>query len=131
LPELYFRVRENGAAVFRVDTGNRNARIEMEQIAVVNVRNGEIKGHGGRALSAEETAAIEAWRDERQAVLAAREVDDIMRTVDQLNLAAAWAQQKASPKELERITDALLMAMHDLRAVLVRKSLDRQGPDGD
>ena len=33
LPEYYFRIRENGAAVFRVDTENRQRRIEMEQIA--------------------------------------------------------------------------------------------------
>jgi hypothetical protein len=30
LPEYYFRVRENGAVVFRVDTENRQRRIEME-----------------------------------------------------------------------------------------------------
>ncbi len=38
---------------------------------------------------------------------------------------AAWAQQKATPDELEMVTDALLLAMHDLRAVLVRKKADR------
>ncbi len=37
LPDYYFRVRENGAAVFRVDTENRQRRIEMEQIAVINI----------------------------------------------------------------------------------------------
>ena len=51
LPDLYFRIRENGAAVFRVDTENRHRRIEMEQIAVVNVKNGEIKPQGERKLS--------------------------------------------------------------------------------
>ena len=49
LPEYYFRVRENGAIVFRIDTENRMRRIEMDQIAVVNVKNGEIKPHGDRA----------------------------------------------------------------------------------
>ena len=51
LPDYYFRVRENGAAVFRVDTENRQRRIEMDQIAVVNIKNGEIKPHGDRQLS--------------------------------------------------------------------------------
>ena len=46
LPDYYFRVRENGAAVFRVSTENRQRRIEMDEIAVVNVRNGNIKPHG-------------------------------------------------------------------------------------
>ena len=40
LPPYYFRVRENGAFVFRVDTENRQRRIEMDQIAVVNINNG-------------------------------------------------------------------------------------------
>jgi len=51
LPEYYFRVRENGAAVFRVDTENRQRRIEMDQIAVVNTNKGEVKPQGDRELS--------------------------------------------------------------------------------
>jgi hypothetical protein len=42
LPDYYFRVRENGAAVFRISTENRQRRIEMDEIATVNVRNGNI-----------------------------------------------------------------------------------------
>ena len=125
LPEIYFRVRENGAFVFRVDTENRHRRIEMIQIAVANVKNGEIKAHGSHELSDEERAVIEAWIEERRAVLAARDIDDIRRTVDHLNLTAVWAQQRASEADLEEVSDALLMAMHDLRSVLVRKKADR------
>lgn len=124
LPEYYFRVRENGALVFRVDTANRMNRIEMEQIAVVNVRNGEVKPHGERELSEADRARIDRWLQDRRAQLAEREVDDILRTVDRLNLTAAWAQQKATAEELDRVTDALLLAMHDLRSVLVRKKAD-------
>ncbi|MEH6740806.1 MAG: hypothetical protein V7695_20005, partial [Sulfitobacter sp.] len=51
LPDYYFRVRENGAFVYRLDTENRQRRIEMDQIAVVNMRNGEIKPQGDRSLS--------------------------------------------------------------------------------
>jgi hypothetical protein len=45
LPDYYFRVRENGAVVFRVDTENRQRRIDMEEIATVNINNGKIKPH--------------------------------------------------------------------------------------
>ncbi|MEM8803680.1 MAG: hypothetical protein AAGF55_14195 [Pseudomonadota bacterium] len=124
LPEYYFRVRENGAMVFLVDTSNRMRRIEMEQIAVANVKNGEIKPHGGRDLTDADRAAIETWLSERRAQLAAREVDDILRTVDRLNLTTVWAQQRATEDELEQVSDALLLAMHDLRSVLVRKKSD-------
>ena len=125
LPEYYFRVRENGAFVFRVDTENRQRRIEMDQIAVVNIRNGEIKPHGQRALSDQDIAEIKSWMEARTATLAARDVDDIHRAIDHLNLTTHWANSRATDAQLEEVTDALLLAMHDLRSVLVRKKADR------
>ncbi len=125
LPDYYFRVRENGAAVYRVDTENRQRRIEMDQIAVVNIRNGEIKPHGDRTLSDDDLAEIKAWMTERMEVLARRDIDDIHRAVDYLNLTTQWVQSKATDEQLEDVTDALLLAMHDLRSVLVRKKADR------
>jgi len=125
LPEYYFRVRENGATVFRVETENRQRRIELEEIAFVNLRNGTIKPHGEVTLSPGDMAAIIEWREQRTAQLAARELDDILRAVDHLNLATQWAQSRASDAELEALSDPLLLAMHDLRGVLVRKKADR------
>lgn len=125
LPEFYFRIRETGATVFRVSTENRQRRIEMTEIAVVNTRNGNIKPHGDHTLSAEEEGVIAEWLAERQAVLAEREIDDIHRAVDHLNLTTHWAQTRASDADLEEVTDRLLLAMHDLRSVLVRKKADR------
>jgi hypothetical protein len=125
LPDYYFRVRENGAVVFRIDTENRQRRIEMDQIAVLNIRNGEVKPHGDRTLSDEDLAIIRDWMEKRAAVLAHRDIDDIHRAVDYMNLTTQWAQSKASPDQLEAVTDDLLLAMHDLRSVLVRKKADR------
>ncbi len=125
LPEYYFRIRENGAVVFKVDTENRHRRIDMDQIAMVNIRNGDVKPHGNRVLSPEDLAAIETWKADRRATLASRDLDDIHRTIDHLNLTTQWAQSKADPDQLDDITDRLLMAMHDLRTVLVRKKADR------
>ena len=125
LPEYYFRVRDNGAAVFKVDTENRQRRIEMDQIAVANIRNGEIKAQGARELSPEDLKVIKDWMEARIALLAARDIDDIHRAVDYMNLTTHWAQTKATDDQLEDVTDALLMAMHDLRTVLIRKKADR------
>jgi len=125
LPDYYFRVRENGAAVFRIDTENRQRRIDMDQIAVINVKNGDIKPHGDRTLTDDDMAQIKNWLTTRRALLAKRDIDDIHRAVDYLNLTTQWAQSKASDEDLENVTDALLMAMHDLRSVLVRKKADR------
>lgn len=125
LPDYYFRIRDNGAAVFRVDTENRQRRIEFEEIAAVNVKNGTIKPHGDRKLSPDEVKLIGVWVAKRQALLAERDVDDILRAVDHMNLTTQWAQAKATDAQLEDVTDLLLLAMHDLRSVLVRKKADR------
>ncbi|MDD9706841.1 hypothetical protein PVW53_06060 [Seohaeicola sp. SP36] len=125
LPDYYFRVRENGALVFRVDTENRQRRIEMDQIATINIRNGEVKPHGDRRLTEADMAAITDWMTQRTALLAARDVDDILRAVDHMNLTTQWAQTRATDEQLDTVTDTLLLAMHDLRTVLVRKKADR------
>jgi hypothetical protein len=132
LPEFYFRIRENGAAVFKVDTENRQRRIEMEEIAIVNVRNGNIKPHGERKLTPEEKAAIDDWLEKRLALLATRDIDDILRAIDHMNLTTQWVQSKATDAQLDEVTDSLLLAMHDLRSVLVRKKAERltKGAEG-
>ena len=125
LPDYYFRVRENGALVFRVDTENRQRRIDMNQIATINVRNGEVKPHGDTALSDDDINVIRDWIGKRTRQLAERDIDDILRAIDHMNLTAQWVQSRASDDQLEQVTDTLLLAMHDLRSVLVRKKADR------
>lgn len=125
LPDYYFRIRENGAAVFLVDTENRQRRIDLEEIAIVNVKSGQIKPHGERVLTPADKAAIEAWVTARTAELAARDVDDILRSVDHMNLTTQWVQSRATDADLDAVTDKLLLAMHDLRSVLVRKKSER------
>ena len=62
---------------------------------------------------------------ERTELLVERDINDIYRAVDYLNLTTQWAQAKASDEQLEEVTEDLLLAMHDLRYVLVRKKEDR------
>ena len=125
LPEYFFRTRENGAFVFKVDQETRQRRIEMDQIAVVNINNGTIKPHGERRLEPEDVAAIEAWIAERRVEMARRVIDDINRTVDHLNQVSHWIQSKASDDEVDAVTDQLLLSMHDLRETLVRRRAER------
>ena len=42
-----------------------------------------------------------------------------------MNLTEQWGQSKASEDQLGAGTDSLLLAMHDLSTVLVRKKADR------
>jgi hypothetical protein len=131
LPDYYFRIRDNGAAVFKVDTENRQRRIELEEIATVNVKNGNIKPHGEVKLTPADLAMIEGWLAKRRALLMARDVDDILRAIDHLNLTTQWVVSKASDDQLEEVTDTLLLAMHDLRSVLVRKKAERLMKGGE
>lgn len=125
LPDYYFRIRDNGAVVFKVDTENRQRRIDMVEIATVNVKNGNIKPHGDHDLTADELSMIRDWAARRVALLAARDMDDIHRAVDYLNTTTQWVQTRATADQLEDVTDDLLLAMHDLRSVLVRKKAER------
>ncbi len=125
LAPYYFRIRDNGAVVFRVEQESRQRRLELVEIATVNVKNGNIKPHGEVELTEGDRAEIAAWLEARRALQAERDVDDILRTVDHLNMTAQWVQTRASDDEVDRVLDPLLMAMHDLRSVLIRRRADR------
>ncbi|MEM9248376.1 MAG: hypothetical protein AAGB05_06720 [Pseudomonadota bacterium] len=134
LPSYFFRIRDNGALVFRVADDSRTRRLEFEQIAVVNMRSGEVKPHGGRALTEADDAAITEWIEARQEILARRTLEDVRLCIEQINRTAQWAQSKASEQDLAEVTDTLLLSIHDLRSVLVRKKADalaRQEPKPD
>lgn len=120
LPDYFFRLRDNGAAVFRVDT-TQNMRLEMTEIAAVNARNGTVRPHGQSELTAQDEAAISEWLADRQAELTLREEAIPAACLEQLGKTAHWAQSRATDADLDAVSDALLLAMHDLRGVLVRK----------
>ncbi len=129
LPEYYFRIRDNGAVVFRVVPENRLRRIEMLELATINLKNGTIKPHGATALTPADTVTIRDWMATRLTLLARRDIDDIHRAVDHLNMTTQWLHSKASDAQLDDVTDALLLAMHDLRSVLIRRKADRLAKD--
>ena len=129
LPALYFRVRDNGAVVFRLESENRERRLEFEQIAIVNTNRGDFKAHGDHTLTPQEETAIGEWINSRMAVLEQREAEDMSRLIDDINLATQWALSKATDAQLAALTEDLLLSMHDLRSVLIRKKADRLGKD--
>lgn len=117
----FFRLRgDTGVQVFRVGE-NRQRRLEMTQIAVTNLATGKTRAHGKHVLSDADLAAIRVWMAERAELEEVRRLDDAHRTVDALNRTAYWAQSQATQTELGAVSDALMMAMHDLRSVLVRR----------
>jgi len=115
-PPYYFRRRGNGALVFRVSDTNRHARLEMEPIGTVNRKTGEVKPRGKRALTPEDRAAIADWLATEPSA-----PEPAARAALAMNRAAHWAQREATDEDLEAVTAELLMAMHDLRSVLIRR----------
>ncbi len=129
LPPYYFRLRDVGAHVFRVAYDERNQRIEMEPIASVQIRNGDIRPLGDRNLTASDRAAIAEWLAARQGALRNRDREEVERSIEALNATAHWAQTRATPEDLDAVTDRLLLAMHDLRGVLARKRAELLAKD--
>ncbi|MEM7240956.1 MAG: hypothetical protein AAF429_02125 [Pseudomonadota bacterium] len=122
---LYFRTRDNGAAVFRVDTQSQQHRLDVSQIATINISKGEFRGQGDAPPTKEEEVEIKDWIEKRQAVLAERQIDDIHRAIDMMNATAQWVQSKATNEDIDKFAQPLLLAMNDLRTVLVRNLSDR------
>lgn len=75
--KVFFRIRENGAVLFKTTGNNRQNRLEMHQIAAINIRNETVKPLGDTVLTDEETKLIADWMRERKTVLEEREIDDI------------------------------------------------------
>lgn len=128
-PDLYFRIRDNGAMVFRLDSENRHRRLDMEHLATINIAKGECKVQGDRTLTEDEKTTIGAWITARRGILSLREMDTMRGTVEQINLATQWIQSRATDEQVDAIADDLLLAMHDLRSVLVRQRADRAKGD--
>ena len=129
LPELYFRLRDGGASVFRMVDDARNGRLDMEQVATINLRSGEIRLGKDKNLSESEQETVDAWLADRRESQPWRRLDRAMQVIEDINQTAHWAQTEASDKDLEGVSDALFLAMHDLRQVLVRRAADRMSKE--
>lgn len=124
LPPYFFRIRDNGASVFRVETDPRSRRLDLREIAQVVVKNGNIKSQGDHVLTPEDQQAALDWLAKRQADLLARDLAEVERTIEALNMTAQWAQSRASEAAIDEVSNRLMLAMHDLRTVLVRRKAE-------
>jgi hypothetical protein len=122
--DLYFRIRETGALVFRPEEDARTRRLELRLVARVNLGKELVRPQPGVTLSDAETARIEAWIAARRAILAARGAERALRLVEEMNAVADWLAATATPGEAEAAAAPLLMAMHDLRATILRRKED-------
>ena len=122
-PTLYFRRKSNGAAVYRIATGE-HARLDLLQIAVLK-QNGEVKPSGKQEPTEAELTEIAAWHDTRKAEQKTRDAARVDRLVGDMNAVAQWVQADANDKQITQNAQSILMAMLDLRATLVRRLSDQ------
>jgi len=119
--KLFYRVSKLGADVYRIDLQNRLRRLDLEKIAEIDVLSDNIIAEAGKSHSQEEVSDMQLWCQSRREQLELRSQNDINRLVEAMNHAANWIDNDATDSQTDKITDSLLMAMHDLRATLVRK----------
>ena len=123
--DYYFRPRPGGAMMLRITHDPRLRRSEMHRVAGINTKDGGVSVTDGHALTPEEQASIDSWLAHGNGL-----ANESARAVEHIGHIAHWAQFRASPAELASATDELLLAMQDLREVLVRKAAQRaQKPD--
>ena len=126
---LYFRIKDNGATVFRINDEVRQRRLDLQPVAEANVRNGDIKLRKDVTLTDAERAEVKNWLDARRIELTRREIEQARLTIEHLNATANWISGKPDEDAAEEASEDLLMAMHDLRAAIVRfksRMLDRK-----
>ncbi len=114
--DLYFRIKDNGATVFRINDDARQRRLDLQPVAEANVRNGDIKLRKDVELSEAERAEVEAWLIARRKKVQAREIEQARLTIEHLNATANWISSKPDEAAADEMSEGLLMAMHDLRA---------------
>ena len=118
--QLYYRHRQNGVVVFRMEVANRQRRIELNQIASISKR-GEVTPHKRRPPTDAEMAEIETWMTNWQARVDADDLNTTESFLVELNQFTDWVQRRAEHAEVDALSDTLLMAILDLRQVVVRR----------
>lgn len=118
-PELFFRRRERGAGVYRVETGN-TGRMDLQQIAIVKP-NGEVKPVGRHEPTEAEQALIADWISTETARQNARDAARMDRLLGELNMAAQWLQSEVPDSMIAENAQDLLLSIHDLRSTIVKR----------
>ena len=122
-PTLYFRRKDNGTVIYRVETGE-HSRLDFQQIAILK-QNGEVKPLGKQQPTDDELVEIGEWHDTRKAGQKARDAERVDQLVGDMNAVAQWVQANANDKQIAENAQPIFMAIHDLRTTLVRRMAGR------
>ena len=125
--QLYYRHRRNGVIVFRMEVANRQRRIELNQIATIS-SDGEITPHARRTPTEAELTEIRAWWTDWTSRGDENPLNETEAFLVELNRFTDWVQRHAPDAQVDAHSDPLLMALLDLRQVVVRR-LSKIGDD--
>ena len=118
----FFRPRPGGAMLLRIDYDARLRRSSMTRVCGIDLATGAVLPSDAPNLTAEEQALVAEWLDAGN-----RLTGRGAQAVTQIGHIAHWAQFLAKPGELDAATNEILLALQDLREVLVRKAAQRAG----
>lgn len=120
--DYYFRLRPGGAAFMKLVHDPRLRRTRFHRIAGIETTTGNVSVTDGHTLTDVEEALIADYLAHGNGLCG-----HTARAVSEIGHIAHWAQFRASPDELVAATEDLLLAIQDLRDVLVRKAAQRAG----
>ncbi len=124
LPELYFRIKDNGASVYRVSKSSKSGRIEFSQIATAVLRNDKIKPHSDHELTDNEIEQITNWmasqKDNHLSDLA-----QVFRRISRdVNLATnLLSSDNGAHKELNESINLLLLSLLDMQRATSQRAI--------
>ncbi|MEM1275894.1 MAG: hypothetical protein AAGH74_05175 [Pseudomonadota bacterium] len=121
--KLYFRKRDHGAFAFRLDVENRQRRLEMIHIATIN--GTDIRPQQGCPPTQAEIQEIEEWIAGQTGHRPDCEAE---QAINEINLLAHWIANEAGDDEILAFSDPMLLAMHDLRQVIVQRLAEVGAP---
>ncbi|MEM7210870.1 MAG: hypothetical protein AAF479_03095 [Pseudomonadota bacterium] len=125
--QLYYRHRQNGVTVFRMEVANRQRRIELNQIASI-LHDGRIVPHKRRPATDAELTEIEAWHADWKRRSGDEELTETEQFVAELNQFTDWVARRAPAEQVDRQSDLLLTALLDLRQTVVRRISQLDAP---
>lgn len=121
--KLYYRLGREGALVFRMEVANRLRRIELNRIATITPA-GEIVPDPQRPPTDDEATEAAGWWRDWCARRDGGRLSETERFMADLNRFTDWMAGEAEDDEIDRLSDPLLMALLDLRQVIVRRLSD-------
>lgn len=124
LPKVFFRIKDNGANIFRVKTTGKTGRIELIRLGTAAIKSQKILAQDGVTITEDEYAQIREWLSQQTS---SRLPEDLRRLSRDVNLAAQQISAKTElDPELESAINNLLLSLFDLQREVTEKILRRQ-----